>query len=86
MKDRDQEAKQLIIDYKFVFGSDEGKRVLKDIEQLAQFNYSIIPLDQQGRIDPMAVMRREGQRSVLVHIYRKLEKDPNEPKQKVAKG
>jgi len=85
MKDRDQEAKQLIMDYRFTFGSDEGKRVLADIERLAKFNLSIVPLDQQGRIDPMAVMRNEGQRSVLVHIYRKLKQDPNEKKQKVAK-
>lgn len=86
MKDRDQEAKQLILDYKFVFSSEEGKRVLADLKKLAKLNLSIVPHDQQGRIDPMAVMRNEGQRSVLVHIYRMLEKDPYEVRQKFAKG
>lgn len=86
MTDRDDQAKQLIHDYNFVFTSEEGKRVLADLTRLSKFDYSIIPLDQQHRIDPMAVMRSEGQRSVIVHIYTKLNKDPYEVKQKVAKG
>lgn len=86
MTDRDDEVKQLIKDYNFIFSLEEGKRVLADMKRLSKFDYSIIPLDQQGRIDPMAVMRSEGQRSVIVHIYTKLGKDPYEERQKIAKG
>lgn len=86
MTDRADEAKQLIKDYNFVFTSEEGKRVLENLRGLSNMDHSVIPRDQQGRIDPMAVVRSEGQRSVVVHIYRKLGKDPYEERQKVAKG
>lgn len=82
----DDEAKQLIKDYKETFSTEGDKRVLADLKRLAKINMSIIPYDLQRRIDPMAVMRNEGQRSVIVHIYTKLNKDPYEERQKIAKG
>jgi hypothetical protein len=86
MKDKEQEAKQLIIDYKYTFGSEQSKRVLEDLRKLANLNRSVIPRDREGRIDPLEVMRNEGQRSVVVHIYTKIAKNPNEVKQKEARS
>ena len=79
-----EESQQLIIDYQQTFGSEMGQRVLADLKRLSKLNSSFVPIDNEGRIDPLQLMRNEGQRSVLVHIYTKLGKDPFETKQERA--
>ena len=79
-----EESQQLIIDYQNTFDSEMGRRVLADLKRLSKLNSSFVPIDNEGRIDPLQLMRNEGQRSVLVHIYTKLGKDPFEVKQERA--
>jgi hypothetical protein len=66
--------KQKLIDYNETFNSVHGKRVLKDIMRIANFNYAVVPKDSTGKIDVSEVLRREGQRSVIIHIIRQMEK------------
>jgi len=76
-ENRDDEAKQIILDYKYVFETDEGKRVLEHLKKKANFHVSIVPKDNVGRLDVNELVRREGQRSVIIHIDSMLKKDPN---------
>lgn len=82
MKMTEEEKKeQLIRDYKFTFGSPEGKRVLENLRKLANYDLSIVPTDNNGQVDIYQVMKNEGQRAVVIHILRKISTDLGEPKQ-----
>ena len=78
---REDAAEQLIRDYKYTFGSPDGKRVLEDLKRLANYDLVLVPLDNNGRIDSHQVMRNEGNREVVVHILRKIKVDLSKPKQ-----
>lgn len=78
---REVDAEQLIRDYKYTFGSPDGKRVLEDLKRLANYDLVLVPLDNNGRIDSHQVMRNEGNREVVVHILRKIKTDLGKPKQ-----
>tara|TARA_R100000656_G_C3869107_1_gene111725 strand:- start:291 stop:509 length:219 start_codon:yes stop_codon:yes gene_type:complete len=54
---------QLIKDYKFVFSSDEGKRVLDDLQRRCFYTSSTFVPDNANE-----TFVREGQRSVVLHI------------------
>jgi len=54
---------ELIADYKFVFGSNEGKRVLRDLEKRC---HEFVTTHQKGDSHESAYL--EGQRSVLIFI------------------
>jgi hypothetical protein len=54
---------ELVADYKIVFGSDEGKRVLSDLEKRC---HEFVTTHQKGDSHETAYL--EGQRSVLVFI------------------
>lgn len=69
-----KEEKQKLIDYQETFNGPHGRRVLKDLMKHSNFNYSVVPKDNAGRIDVSEVLRREGQRSVIIHIIRQMEK------------
>jgi len=59
--------------YKTVFGTQEGQIVLTDM--VRRFGYTRnTTLDS----DPNLMVHREGQRSVMVHIGRELDRDPME--------
>ena len=75
------EKEQLIRDYKYTFGSPDGKTVLEDLKRLANYDLVLVPLDNNGRIDSHQVMRNEGNREVVVHILRKIKVDLGKPKQ-----
>lgn len=77
----EEKAEQLIRDYKFAFGSPDGKRVLEDLKRLANYDLVLVPLDNNGRIDSHQVMRNEGNREVVVHILRKIKVNLDKPKQ-----
>ena len=47
---------------------------MEDLKKLARMNKSVVPVDNQGRIDPYEVMRNEGKRAVIVHIEEQLNK------------
>ncbi len=69
-----EKQRQLIIDYKF-FETKAGQNVLADLKRRSNFNYSVVPKGSDGHIDPLAMARNEGQRSIVVHIERMLEAD-----------
>ena len=54
---------QLIKDYKFVFSSDEGNRVLDDLQRRCFYTSSTFVPDNANE-----TFVREGQRSVVLHI------------------
>jgi hypothetical protein len=54
---------ELVADYKIVFGSDEGKRVLSDLEKRC---HEFATTHQKGDSHETAYL--EGQRSVLIFI------------------
>jgi hypothetical protein len=74
--ERSDEKKQLLIDYNTTFNTAAGKRVKADIEKKSQFNSGVIPLDEQGRIDPLAMAYNEGKRALPIHINKMLKKKP----------
>ena len=77
--DKDDEKKIKIRAYLDVFGSDNGRIVLKHLKILTKFNWAFVP-NTTGNIDPLEVMRQEGMRSVIIHIEMMLKKDPDEKK------
>jgi len=76
----DEQAQQLVVDYKQTFKSERGGNVLAHMKKLARFNIATVPCDNIGRIDPLEVMRQEGMRNVIVHIETMLNKEPGESK------
>lgn len=60
-------AKDVKADYQFVFGSEEGKRVLDDI-----LAYCHVLEPTTGSIDTNAVMIREGRRDAAMTILQKM--------------
>ena len=74
----DDEHQQMVMDYLNTFESEHGKRVLTHLKKLAKYNVAHVPKDNTGKIDPLAMARNEGQRSVIVHIEVMLAKDLNE--------
>jgi len=63
MDQQNKKLKQLQADYKFIFGSDEGKRVLEDLRKRCHI-YSTTHV--QGDSHESAYY--EGQRSIVVFI------------------
>lgn len=80
MKEK-RDEKQLLMDYHQTFELRAGKNVLEDLKRLSKVLFSTIPLDNVGRLDQGMMTYQNGQRSVLVHIYAQLKKDPYEVKQ-----
>lgn len=83
---REDEAKQLIIDFGIALTSESGKRVLKALRNRAKSEVVVTPLDAMGRVDIYQVMLNNGQRSLITYIDSMLAKDPNKVKQEKAKG
>lgn len=79
MKDRDE--KQTIIDYQQTFGTEAGKRVLAKLRSHSKIDGY---LNLMRDFTPIQVAFAEGQRSMMMHIYAQLRKDPYEVKQKTA--
>jgi hypothetical protein len=67
--------KQLAILYKEVFGTVSGQKVIEDLRRVFNFDLSVVPRDDNGRIDELEVMRNEGKRSVILHILKTVAKD-----------
>lgn len=68
--------KQLIIAYHNTFNSPEGKLVLADLRKHCPMLTESIAVS--GGIDVNKLLVYEGQRSVLLYIYKMLHRDPNE--------
>ena len=63
MENNDKRLKDLIKHYKIVFGSDDGKQVMSDLEKRCHYNVSTFSKDSSNETAFM-----EGQRSVLLFI------------------
>jgi len=68
--------KQTVIDYHVTFNSEHGKRVLNDLRKRCPFLCDTI--NTANGIDVNKLLYLEGQRSMLLHVYRMLKRDPNE--------
>lgn len=67
--------KTLVRDYLKTFESPEGKRVLGDLSRKCPLLRDSIKVS--GGVDVNKLLFLEGQRSVLLHIYKMLHRDPN---------
>ena len=67
-------ARQMVLDYRGTFASDQGQRVL---ENLSCGSYEKI--STFVRNDPTGSAFNEGRRMMILHIRRMLEADPNSP-------
>jgi hypothetical protein len=67
-KRQQQAARQLILDYKAVFGSDKGKRVLADLHHLFQFER----WEAEDTHDSETILRRVFMHGPLHHIAKQL--------------
>jgi len=80
MSDQEQAKKRLIIDFKDVFGTKAGERVLNRLSDLCHENVACY-VDQ----NPYAMAYHEGKRCVILHIRKMLEKDSRKERQETAK-
>lgn len=75
-----EDNKQLIIDYKQTFEPSSGRRVIDNLRKLSRID-GYLNLAHNKDITAIQVAFAEGQRSVMMHIYSQLKKDPYEVKQ-----
>lgn len=71
MKKEELEKKSKL--YKAVFGTDNGKEVLKDLEKHFFYNSSILSIKSDGFIDPNKVIANEGMRYAILYIKKYVE-------------
>jgi hypothetical protein len=67
-KQGETERKQLVLDYKSIFGGEKGQRVLADLERLFGFNKPSGTMGAQHG----DVMLREGMKMPIYHIRSRL--------------
>lgn len=73
---KNESKEQLLMDYKEVFGTEAGKRVLHDIERLTTFGRSSVSPGKP--IDVNKLIYDEGQRSMFLYIVKKINSTPKE--------
>jgi len=76
----EDEKKQLTIDYKQTFEPEHGQRVVVNLRKLSRID-GYLNLTSNKDITAIQVAFAEGQRSVMMHIYSQLGKDPYAVKQ-----
>ncbi|RLE44514.1 hypothetical protein DRJ16_02135 [Candidatus Woesearchaeota archaeon] len=76
----EERLEQLVRDYKTVFGSEAGKRVLEDLKRICNVLFTSF------RSDPYETAFCEGQRSVFLHIQTMVERDMEEIKKLIEEG
>jgi hypothetical protein len=81
--DHEEKQIQLLMDYQNTFTSPAGERVIADLKKKIQ-NFDDSPF--RVHHDVNCLIYEEGRRSVLLDIKRMVEKNPNEERQKTAKG
>ena len=73
------EPDQLVIDYRTVFGTPSGLRVLHDLEVKTIFSRSAFPRSKP--IDVNILIEQEAQRSMFVYILKQIEREPKKVKE-----
>ena len=76
----ESDLEKLIMDYKNVFGSDSGKRIVADLKK--RFEKTGLPMDRRLPVDPYNVVANEAQRLVVKYIVDNIEKNLEELRQK----
>ena len=79
MSDKDDKAKQLIMDYQGTFGTVEGERVLEHLSKICYEHEATLTPTFSG------TAYREGMRRVILDIRKQLAKNPHDKKQLRAK-
>ena len=74
--------KQLLMDDQVTFNSEKGKNVLKDLRKRCPLMDTA--LDASRGIDTEKLCFLEGQRAVLLHIFKMIDADPYEQRQRRA--
>jgi len=77
---KDEDKKQLIIDYMQTFEPPAGQRIVDNLRKLSRID-GYLNLAHNKDITAIQVAFAEGQRSVMMHIYAQLGKDPYAVKQ-----
>jgi hypothetical protein len=75
------DEKQTIIDFQQTFGTEAGKRVLENLRTNSKIDGY---LNVMRDITPTQIAFAEGQRSMMMHIYAQLKKDPYAVRQRKA--
>lgn len=78
------DPEQLLIDYKEVFNTEVGKRVLHDLDRKTTFSRPSIT--RTKAIDPYLVVYDEAQRSMFLYIIKQIHKTPKTKERKVDNG
>ena len=73
----DSEARQNTVDFKQLFGSEQGKRVQAKLISLSNYKYVRVG----DSIDSHRLAFDEGQRSVVCYIINKVESKLDEPEE-----
>lgn len=76
--------KQLVIDYKTVFGSEEGKAVLADLKKKCPLLTEGVNLSEGIDVNKLLVMT--GREDVVKYIFKMIGKDPNKEREEFAQG
>ncbi len=75
---------QLIIDYRTVFGTPSGLRVLHDLEVKTIFSRTAFPRTKP--IDVNTLIEQEANRSMFVYILKQIEREPDKKVKEVNNG
>lgn len=79
-KSRADQAAAKVHDYKVVFGSEAGERVLYDLMRSAHV------LSTTFSVEPCEMAMREGERNIVLRILTVLKMDPEKLRAKIAEG
>ena len=74
--------KQLIMDYQAIFNSEKGKNILKDLRKKCPLMDNGI--DTSKGIDTHKLYVLEGYRNLLLYIFKMMDADPYEQRQRRA--
>lgn len=78
------EQEQLLIDYKEVFNTEAGKRVLHDLESKTTFGNGVFPTSKVPK--PNAVLWAEAQRVMFVYILKMIHRVPVKKQERTNNG
>jgi hypothetical protein len=59
---------------------------LADLKKWVRFDTTVLPVDNQARTDPYAVMHVRGQHSLIKYIQQQLTKEPQEEQEEADNG
>jgi len=79
-KSNTQKYTELVLTYRRVFNTDDGKKVLHDLMSTTHQLSTVVHYDRSGQFNPYMAFFHEGERAVLLKILNILEKTPDDIK------